>query len=442
MSKKEKGLKILALQITNARKIKFAEITPEGDIVTLVGKNEAGKSTIMQAIKYALTGEKEPDFVTHGEDAASIKLKIGDGEAAYEINQRVKADGTVTLVVKNQDGFKPTSPRKFINDLVEGGLACDPLAFTTMTKKDRRKTLVQLLGIGDELNRLDAKEKEVFDERTFAKRELKKQEAFTEGLEKELEEAGIENPQSIDVTALNEDLQVFFERDKEVQKTRSNIKNLEFRRDGLCDKRDATLTEINKLQEQVRLNGIEIEELTDEITTIDCAELKRAATDNSTLIETTKADIANATKTNTEYAKYKSWMEAGAEFQKLTVAAEELTEIIESLRDDKTTLLTNAPMPLKGLALSLEGDDIIYNDTAFDGLSDGAKLLVSFNMAVAMTGAVRVVLIKDASRLDTDNRKLIEELAIEKDVQLWVEYPDTGDNQKGIIIEEGEVKYV
>ena len=50
-------MKIIRLKAENVKRLHAVEITPEGEVVVVAGKNGAGKSSVLDAITYALAGK-------------------------------------------------------------------------------------------------------------------------------------------------------------------------------------------------------------------------------------------------------------------------------------------------------------------------------------------------------------------------------------------------
>ena len=55
---KKKAVTIVTLEAENIKRLKAVEITPEGNLVVVGGKNAQGKSSVMDSIAYALGGKK------------------------------------------------------------------------------------------------------------------------------------------------------------------------------------------------------------------------------------------------------------------------------------------------------------------------------------------------------------------------------------------------
>ena len=96
-------------------------------------------------------------------------------------------------------------------------------------------------------------------------------------------------------------------------------------------------------------------------------------------------------------------------------------------------------MPIEGLGWN--ETEVSYKNIPFEQLSGAEQLKISMAIAMASNPKLKVVLIKDGSLLDQDNLKVIEEMAKEKDWQVWIESVDES-GKIGIYIEDGEIKSI
>jgi len=116
-----------------------------------------------------------------------------------------------------------------------------------------------------------------------------------------------------------------------------------------------------------------------------------------------------------------------------------LTSKLESIARTKEKALKDAKMPVDGLDFAEEG--ITYQGMPFQSnqIGSAVRLRVSMAIAMALNPKLRVIRVTDGSLLDEENMKVIEELAIAKDFQVWMEVVDeTG--KIGFYIEDGEIK--
>ena len=75
-------MRIITLKAENIKKLKAVEITPEGNVVIISGRNEQGKTSVLDCIWLALAGADAskgmPKPIRTGEKKANTTLDLGD----------------------------------------------------------------------------------------------------------------------------------------------------------------------------------------------------------------------------------------------------------------------------------------------------------------------------------------------------------------------------
>src|SRR5260221_4288607 len=86
-----KAVKILKLSAENFQKITVVEITPDGNLIQITGKNGAGKTSLLNSIWVALGGaDAMPGMpVRKGADKGHVTLDLGD----IVVTRRFDAEG-------------------------------------------------------------------------------------------------------------------------------------------------------------------------------------------------------------------------------------------------------------------------------------------------------------------------------------------------------------
>lgn len=91
------------IELTNYRQHRKMDVDFEGNLIAILGKNGSGKSNLIGAIQFALTGEQpgftKSDLTTWGEKEGSVKLTFTAGSANEEFVIVRKTNGDVTLKV-------------------------------------------------------------------------------------------------------------------------------------------------------------------------------------------------------------------------------------------------------------------------------------------------------------------------------------------------------
>jgi exonuclease SbcC len=89
---------------------------PEFGRIGIFGRNESGKSTLMEAVEYGLfglkrgakPGEEREDIITWGKGKANIKLEFSSGEARYEIDRTMGPNTHVCQLTPIVAGVRDT----------------------------------------------------------------------------------------------------------------------------------------------------------------------------------------------------------------------------------------------------------------------------------------------------------------------------------------------
>ena len=140
-------MKIVKLTANNLKRIIAIEITPDGNMVQITGKNGAGKSSVLDSIWWALAGagthQSRP--IRKGQKEAHITLDLGDivVKREFKLKEGDRGEQVITsLRVEAADGARYTSPQGMLDALL-GTLTFDPLAFA---REDSQKQYEILKG--------------------------------------------------------------------------------------------------------------------------------------------------------------------------------------------------------------------------------------------------------------------------------------------------------
>ena len=401
-------MKIVSLTAENVKRLKAVEITPDGNVVTITGRNAQGKTSVLDAIWLALgggpaqKGTSKP--IRDGEDHASVTLDLGDVVVA----RTWKGDKTA-LTVTAADGAKYSSPQGVLDALV-GRLSFDPLEFTRLSARDQKAALLDLVDLGVDLDALDADRKRFFDERTEVGRQGKAIGDVVVDESLPTEEATAS--EIIGRIRASED------HNRLVAKAKTDRERAEF-------DAERTTQQIAALQSDLAL----IEE--DRLAANEW--LKSNAKHDTTALE---ADLANVEQAN---AAIRANNEARAKTERkaaLRAEYDALTAKVASVDQAKAEALAGATFPIDGLAFDESG--VTYQGVPFSQASSAEQIRVSLAMAMSLNPKLRVIRILDGSLLDADNLALITEAAVTADYQVWIERV-SDPSETAVVIEDGEV---
>lgn len=427
----ENGLRIVSLTAENIKKLVAVHIEPNGNIVTIAGPNAAGKSSIIDAIFWAMGGtagiQSQP--IRKGQNKAVIKLDLGE----IIVERRFNEKGS-TLVVESAEGARFPSPQRMLDELI-GALSFDPHAFMRMDDKARAEKLREVAQIEidvDEIDRLIAAD---FGRRTDVNREAR---------EKRAQAGAIMVAKDLPAEPLDE--KAILDRITQAGEANTVLATRKAGRETA--QRDAN----DKKAEAVRVRGraAELRAEADALDKSASALLDEAATLEQKLatagplpdpvdVVTIRVELEHAQQVNAKLAARERRRAIEQEADALEKRAADLTAAIDARKKVKADAIGAAKMPVAGLGF--ENGVVTFNGIPFDQASAAEQLTVSFGIAKAANPKLRVISIKDASLLDENSLARIAELAAEGDYQVWLERVST-DGKVGIYIEDGMVKAV
>jgi len=441
-------VKIVKLQAENIKRLTAVSITPDGALVEITGKNGQGKTSVLDAIWWALGGgnavQSKP--IRKGATEAMIRLDLGEFTVTrtFKFKEIKNEDGTKTttdelttqLKVENKEGFRPGSPQKMLDGML-GQLSFDPLEFTRMDAKaqfDALRRFVPGVDFDDIQRREDAdmlarrtKQHEYDREQGAAAAIVIPADAPTEGvvvsdLLAQLRDGNAHNA-AIDAAAAD--------------RRNARIK--------LQDKRDAEGLLITGLLEGIAGLERQIQKMRDDAT---AARARAEDLDKALAIAEPAPEaridtgaimqrLNEAKGINDVVDQRRKQAEHAAKAAELKGDIDALTATIENRRKAKREAIAAAKMPVEGLGF---GDGVVTMDgIPFDQASDAERLRVSVALAMAGNPKLRVIRIRDGSLLDSDSLGLIARMAEEKDMQVWLESVDS-KRPGAIVMEDGHVK--
>lgn len=417
-------MKILKFQAENIKRLVAVEISPDGNLVEITGKNGQGKTSVLDAILWALAGNKvvQSRPVRDGADRGHVRLDLGEYIVTKKFKVKEGGDCTISLTVENRDGAKYSSPQDLLNKFL-GDLSFDPLAFSRMKPRDQVAALQALVpgyDFSDAANRAE----KLRSERTDVNRRARDLEGRIGGI---IIPDG-EPAERVSVEGLVVQLQQAIDHNNKVTESQNRATSLGREIDALTAMIASKRDEIARLKEEIKHHELAIEELRDESDWIEVEDLVD--------IEPIRAQIAAAETTNAKAVRVeekKRLLEEKAEAEALSTA---LTKKIKDIAAASAKAVANANLPVEGLALTDEA--VLLNGQPFDQASDAEQLRASIAIAGAINPTLRVIRVRDGSLLDGDSWKLLADYAEKNDIQIWAEVVDS-DRPSAVIIHDGRV---
>lgn len=430
--------RLLHLRTENFKKISAIEVdfADKGNLVTIVGDNDSGKTSFIDSIAFLFGGAKfaEEMPIRIGEDVCQILGRLDNGL----ILKRRVTDKAQKLTIESEDGATYKSPQD-VADALYDPIAFEPDAFTRLSAREQAIMLRRVIGV--DTSSMDSRRKTIFDERTKINAEAKFLASQAEAMTIPIPPK--ETGEEIDIAAVAQERaaivkrQSDFERAQEnaaelvtlVAKQEADIKRLE---DSLAKMKEALAS---RKQSAETLARIVVE--FGEIQTTDELDAKIATANSHNAIVR-----GNVMKLN-EHKRALEQREAAEKKAKARKDdADKLTEQLETIDAEKTKILESAKFPVPGMAVI--DDEVFVNGVPFSQIASSEQLRIGMAMAMASKSmqskkAVRICLIRDGDRIGDAKRAVILQWAIENDIVIFEERV-ARPGIVGIEIEDGHLK--
>lgn len=426
-----KDLKIVKLSASNIKRIRAVEIVPNGNTVTISGKNDAGKTSVLDSIEFALAGKdsicERP--IRDGSTKAKIEVDLGE----LVVTRSFSASGGSSLKVAAKDGSALSSPQSILDSLYTK-IGFDPLLFVRMKPAEQKEQLRKLVGL--DFSKIDAERLAAYNERTTINRSL-------DGARGKLA-AYQQNPdvpdEEVKVSDLMTELSAIQEHNRQNQLVKKDW--------------EAASSVVVSRENAVRQQEQEIEEVRQQLKDLEAglkkmkSELKLTQDHRDALEKVVaglvykdeqaiKDRISQADDVNAKVRSNARRKELAKEVLDLEQKSESLTTKIQDLDDQKGQLLKDAKFPLPGLSFDETG--VLLNGVPFSQGSQARQLQAAVAIGLALNPKLKVILIRDASLLDDDSMQLIKDMADKHNAQVWLEVVNSKD-KSAIVIEDGLVK--
>jgi recombinational DNA repair ATPase RecF len=411
-------MKILKFRGENVKRLKFVEIEPGEGAVVLKGKNEQGKSSVLDAIWYALGGTTQikGQPLREGEEKGYSEVDLG----SFVVRRTFTPNGT-NLSVKDQYGAKPSSPQQLLDSLM--GKLSDPHALARMKPADQRAVFIDLLGVGDKLAKVDQQIAEVTEERKMVNKSI----SNAKGEYNSLPEPEGEVPSElVSVSDLMEELSQAEACQRENTYFRQEMANLAAELDRKKEEAEDLKRAYEQMVRDYKTGTAELKRLTEQ---------EKQFIDPD--IESLRARIASADSINEKVRQAEARNKALEALNSAKETYSILGEKKASLEAEKVAILSNAKMPIEGLGIDADG--ITFNGLPIDNASDAQRTLIYASIAMAMNPEIKILKISDGSLLDDEHMDRLVQMANEKGFQLWIEAVSDSPEGASVYIEDGQV---
>ena len=410
-------IKIASLTTENVKRVKSVHIEPSPNGLTIIGgNNNNGKTSILDSIAWALGGNKYRPSKAQREGSVvppTINLKLSNGLIVERKGKN--SDLKVTDPTGNKAG------QNLLDSFVEE-LAINLPKFINSSDKEKANTLLEIIGVGQQLYELECQEKEKYNLRRSIgqiadqKEKFAKEQPFYPEAPKTL----------VSITDLITQQQDILAKNGENQRKRDMTDQLHRQATQLMaeiERQENTLANL-KEQYQSVLRDYDVAQKTSE-----------QLQDEST--EELEESIANIEAINIKVRANLDREKAEQDAAEYRTQYSSLTTEIESLRKQRMDLLQNADLPLEGL--SVEDGELLYNGQRWDNMSGSQQLMVSTAIVRKLKPECGFVLIDKLEQMDMQTLNEFGAWLEQEGLQAIATRVSTGD-ECSIIIEDGYVK--
>lgn len=371
-------VKINKLEIENVKRVKAVTIEPTSNGLTILGgNNNQGKTSVLDAIAWALGGNKyKPSKPARdgSMNPPTLRLELSNG---LIVERKGKNSD---LKVTDPSGQK--AGQQLLDSFVEE-LALNLPKFIESSAKDKANTLLQIIGVGEKLWELDRKEEQLYNERrTIGQIADQKKKYAAE--QPQYPEAPNE---LVSIADLIHEQQEILARNGENAKKRQN-------RENIVNSLHLSEARLKQLKEQLAQ-----EEATHESLMSDYIAANKSIedlVDEST--DEIESSIANIEEINRKVRANLDKEKAEEDAKQYSSQYDNLSKQIQDVRDERTSLLDSADLPLPGL--SVEDGELVFEGQKWDNMSGSQQLRVATAIVRKLKPECGFVLLDKLEQMD------------------------------------------
>lgn len=436
--------------------------------VEITGKKGTGKTSIIDAIRYALTNSSERDWIVkNGENEGEIIVETDSG---LTINRKARTNKADFISVKD-NSTKITKPETFLKTIFTP-LQLNPIEFTQMSKNEQNRAILDLIEFDWDLNWIREQFGEIpngvdysqnilqvlndiqsdkgayFLSRQDINREMRNKRAFIEDIAKDIPaDYQAEKWEKYDLSAKYAELMKRKEHNSRIERAKTFAQSYQNKLRGLqathdievSAAKDAIAAEKDGLHATIARLKAEITAAEDKLSSLDSKLQDKIKVSDATYEQAkTKldADVGTAQKyieaapfdiselqeeiqTAEEMKKhlneYHRMVSMQKEMDTLKKQADAYTEKIELARSLPGEILQSAKLPVDGL--TVENGVPLINGLPVSNCSDGEKLELCVDVAIHNPSGLQIILIDGAEKLDDESRERLYNKCKEKGLQ-------------------------
>lgn len=459
-------MKTTRIKIRNLFGITETEL--DGRSVELTGGNGVGKTSVIDALRYALTNKSDRNIIVRqGEKEGEILIETDTG---LSIDRKKRTEQSDYKSVK-ENGREIMGPENFLRQLFTP-LQLDPVAFTLMDEKSKNRAILDLIEFDWDLNYIREKFGEVpawvnyeqnilevlsdmqsengewFKERQNVNRDIRNKQAFIEDIAKDIpENYQADKWESYDLGAAYKKLEQMKEANSRIERAKlfrssydSKLRKLEADKmievtsaeKAIAAERETLLSDIERMKALIQSNEEKLKGLSailDDKKALAESRFNEAKTkldaDMSVADEYMDKQPVDCTELQSEVSiaedmkrhlnEYQRMKAMQTELEQLKAKSDEYTRKIELARTLPGTILETAKLPIEGLTVE-DGIPLIHG-LPVANLSEGEQLSLCVDVAISKPNGLQIILIDGTEKLSSENREKLYSKCHEKGIQ-------------------------
>lgn len=402
------------LEFENVKRIKAVKVEPVSTGLTVIGgNNNQGKTSVLDAIAWALGGNKYKPSKAAREGSMvppTLKITMSNG---LVVERKGKNSA---LKVIDPEGQK--AGQQLLDSFVEE-LAINLPKFMDSTPKEKAQTLLQIIGVGDQLAELERQEKEYYDKRhaigviADQKEKFAKEQTYYPDAPKEV----------VSISELIQQQQEILAKNGENARKRQNVATIKQNYDFTSQEVERLRAELATAEEKQATLAKDLE-----IAQKDALDLHDESTAEI------EANIASIDETNRKVRANLDKDKAEEDAKQQREEYKLMSNKVEEMRQAQRDLLTNADLPLEGL--SVYDGKLLYQDQEWDNMSGSQQLIVATAIIRKLKPDCGFVLIDKLEQMDKQTLEQFGQWLEKEGLQAIATRVSTGD-ECSIIIEDG-----
>jgi predicted ATP-dependent endonuclease of OLD family len=390
--------KVQRIEVINFKGLDSISSNLDGRSVYIVGGNEAGKSSFIDAVFTGLTGENiPPEPIKRGKKEAKIEIDLGDGLAVVVEFNKVASGETKRKLSLIVDGEKvKDAPASRLKDIVKT-ISFDPFEFMAKSPKEKLDYFCKIAGLNT--TEIDAEYRDNLDLIAVETRELKKHELTP------FDQTLVDKEEVDSLEVINR-LRALEDKNRKITDFEAKVKALELENVDITEQIQVLIDKIAKNKELI--------------------EKGKAWLETNVVAPTTdiEAELANLDATNKAIREAKEAKRKNEDRTKRQENIDLATEANKKLRSKKEALISDALAGIDGLTFDDE-NGFLLNGLPFNESQNNtaSQIIAGLKIGLKMLGEVRVARF-DGSLLDDKHLEEVKAWADSQDLQLFIEIVD------------------